>query len=208
MRELAIATVLAAAAGCGHSLPPLEHYRLEPTPVAASDPQRAPQGNGRLAGQSIAVEPYAAAGIYADPQIVYRVDETRYGTYPEREWAVPVSTMLADRTADILRTAPAEVTVGAGTQHAGLVWRGAVREFEEVDRGNQVFAAVRLQAMLVHGTNDSVLWQGEARVEHPVEQTKTMEAVVHALSAAATDAVRQLMTQANGSPGGIAKTSR
>lgn len=203
---LALAMALVMAAGCGHSLPPLERYRL--APVAATDTQRARPGNGRLAGQSIVVEPYQVAGVYADPQIVYRLDETRYGTYPDREWAVPVSTMLADRTADVLRTAPAEVTVGAGTQNAGLVWRGTVREFEEVDRGDQVFAAVRLQAMLVRGTTDSVLWQGEARVERPVEQKKTMDAVVQALSTASTDVVRQLMSQANGSPGGIAKASR
>lgn len=205
-RGVAIAAVLVAAAGCGRSLPPLERYRLEP--VATADTQGAHPGNGRLAGQSIVVLPYEAPGIYADPQIVYRIDETRYGTYPDREWAIPVSTMLADRTADILRTAPADVAVGGTTPNAGLVWRGTVREFEEVNRGDQVFAAVRLQAMLLRGTTDSVVWQGEARAERPVEQKKQMEAVVQALSAASTDAVRQLMAQANGSPGGIARASR
>ncbi|HEU4649641.1 MAG TPA: ABC-type transport auxiliary lipoprotein family protein [Gemmatimonadales bacterium] len=204
-RGFAIAAALAGA-GCGHSLPPLERYRLEP--VATADTQGAHPANGRLAGQSIAVEPYEAVGIYGDPQIVYRMDETQYGTYPDREWAVPVSTMLADRTADILRTAPADVTVGLGTQKAGLVWRGTVREFEEVDRGDKVFVAVRLRAMLVRATSDSVIWQGEARAERPVEQKKTMAAVVQALSSASTDAVRQLMAQANGSPGGVARASR
>jgi uncharacterized lipoprotein YmbA len=208
MRRLCLATALMIAAGCGHALPPLEHYRLEPAPVATADTQRAHPGNGRLVGQTIAVAPYQAAGVYADPQIVYRVDETRYGTYPDREWAVPLSTMLANMTADLLRTAPAEVIVGAGTQNAGLVWRGTIREFEEVDRGKQVFAAVRLQAMLLRGTTDSVVWQGEARAERPVEQQKTMAAVVQGLSAAAADAVRQLMAQANGSPGGVARASR
>lgn len=205
-RGVAIAAALALTAGCGHSLPPLERYRL--TPVATADTQGAHPGNGRLAGQTIVVQPYEAAGIYADPQIVYRIDETRYGTYPDREWAIPVSTMLADRTADILRTAPADVTVGWAAPNAGLVWRGTVREFEEVNRGDQVFAAVRLQAMLLRGATDSVVWQGEARAERPVEQKKNMAAVVQALSSASTAVVRQLMSQANGSPGGIARASR
>jgi ABC-type uncharacterized transport system auxiliary subunit len=208
MRGLALVAALAAAGGCGRSLPPLERYRLEPAPVAAADSQRAGAANGRLAGQSIAVEPYEAAGIYADPQIAYRVDATRYGTYPDREWAVPLSAMLADMTADVLRGTSAEVTVGGAKPAAGMVWRGAVREFEEVDRGNQVFAAVRLRAMLVNGTTDSVLWQGEAQVERPVEQQKTMDAVVRALSTAAADVVSQLVAQANGSPGGVTKASR
>jgi uncharacterized lipoprotein YmbA len=208
MRGLALVAALAAAGGCGGSLPPLERYRLEPAPVAAADTQRAGAANGRLAGQSIAVEPYEVAGIYANPQIAYRVDATRYGTYPDREWAVPLSAMLADMTADLLRGASAEVTVGGVMPTAGMVWRGAVREFEEVDRGNQVFAAVRLRAMLLNGTTDSVLWQGEAQVERPVEQQKTMDAVVRALSTAAADVVRQLVAQANGSPGGVAKASR
>jgi len=78
------------------------------------------------------------------------------------------------------------------------IWRGLVRELEEVDRGKEVFAAVRLDARLVRARDDSVLWSGSARVERPVPQG-TMPAIVEALSAVVADAITQLQDAARAS---------
>ena len=57
-------------------------------------------------------------------------------------------------------------------------------EFEEVNRGRQVLAAVHLEADLVKSANDSVVWSGSERIERAVpEPTDSMPRVVETLSA-------------------------
>ncbi len=196
-RRLAAALPAAAlAAACFRgTLPAREFYRLRPASAAAPAAAPAP-GAPRL--PALTVEPYATPGVYAGPGIVYRVGETRYGTYPNREWAVPLGAMLAAITAEQLRAlggGPVEDGAGGGGAH-GLVWRGVVREFEEVDRGPQVSAAVRLDARLVRARDDSVLWQGSAKLERPVAAAREMTAVVDGLAEAAAQAVTRLVAEA------------
>jgi ABC-type uncharacterized transport system auxiliary subunit len=191
------------------SLPPRELYRIDQTPAAsgsadtAATPSRSDGGasNGTANVASIVVRPYETPGVYSHPQIVYRVDAVQYGTYPHREWALPLGVMLAALTAEVLQRelAPGTtVRTSAGPAPAGgFVWRGAVREFEEVDREQTVHAAVRLQAALVRAEDDSVLWQGEARLERPVSPATSMSAVVEQLAAAAVGAVGVLARQAS-----------
>jgi uncharacterized lipoprotein YmbA len=146
----------------------------------------------------MAVETYATTGIYADPQIVYRVGEDTYGAYPDREWALPLGTMLADATVDALRATPklgVQVTDGRVSGTHQLVWRGVVQQFEEVNRGDNVAAAVRLDAALVRTPGDSVIWQGTAGLERAVEKP-SMTAIVGTLSELTTTAIRQLVSQA------------
>jgi uncharacterized lipoprotein YmbA len=187
---MALALSLGACLG---SSPPLERYRLTPAPAPASSPAFTGP-----AAPVIAVEPYATIGIYADPQIVYRLGEGTYGTYPNREWALPLGTMLADATVETMR---AMLGLGAritGEHAAGspeLVWRGTVQQFEEVNRGDTVAAAVRLDATLVRTPGDSIVWQGTAALERAVPEP-TMPEVVGALSTLATTAIRQLTAQA------------
>lgn len=185
------ALLLLGLVACGRG-PPLERYRLLPVP-ADSGASRVP------ADQTIAVEPYVTQGIYAEPQIVYRVGEASYGAYPNREWAIPLSSMLADATVRRLRAAPGgaeRVTDDAAGGAHELVWRGRVREFEEVDRGDSVLAAVHLDGAVVRVADDSVLWQGSARAERRVPEAKSMPAVVDALSALTAAAVDQLVREA------------
>ena len=204
---LLAATVAAAGAGCVRgTLPPRELYRLR-APAAARPTIPADGGLRSLGaaareggGAPVAVEAYATPGIYAEPQLVYRVGETRYGSYPTREWALPLGEMLATLTAERLRT-----TTGPGTQVQDgalpraartLVWRGTVREFEEVDRGRRVSAAVRLEAQLVRAADDSVLWQGSARLEQAVTPSRAIAAVVDSLSTLSAQAVARLVDEA------------
>jgi uncharacterized lipoprotein YmbA len=182
-------------AGCIGSPPALERYRLAPIPLPAEVAEMPAAASER---QTLVVEPYATSGIYADPQIVYRLGETTYGAYPNREWALPLGTMLADATVGALRASPgvgAQVSDERVTQSRGLVWRGVVQQFEEVDRGHQVFAAVRLDAAVVRMPGDTVIWQGTAGLERPVSEP-SMSAVVNTLSQLSTETIRRLIREA------------
>jgi ABC-type uncharacterized transport system auxiliary subunit len=107
--------------------------------------------------------------------------------------------MLATLTADVLKAtsfaAGPVVSAAAADNGAGYKWRGTVREFEEVNRGRQLFAAVHLDASIVRARDDSLLWQGSARLERAVSE-QTMSAIVAALSALADSAVVELAQQA------------
>ena len=210
-RRLALAVValatVASAACLRRAAAPPELYRLRAIPrteasaggIAGADRT---DGAGAVAASAplLTVEPYATPGVYGEPQIVYREGDTRYGTYPNREWALPLGTMLAALTSERLRLEPAlAVRVQDGARAAaggGLLWRGVVREFEEVDRGGRVFAVVRLDATLVRAADDSVLWSGSARAEGGVGQTTDMTVVVDSLSSLATRVVATLARDA------------
>jgi ABC-type uncharacterized transport system auxiliary subunit len=199
-RYAALATVV----GCFHGkLPPQEFYRLhlpEPTDsiAAAEHDAMAP----RLAPGAIAIVPYVAPGLYGDGNIVFRVDETSYGSYPNREWALPVPTMLGMLTEDIFRARPLTrdaAVFDPPSPHAyAYVWRGLVRELEEVDRGQQVFAVVRFDARLLRAKDDSVLWAGSARLERLVPEA-TMPAIVAMLSQLSAEVITQLQESARAS---------
>ena len=188
--------MLFVATACIHGkLPPREFYRLRmpPLPDSITAYYRDGGASSLLVG-GVAIVPYVASGIYGDGNVVYRIDDSEYGSYPNREWAVPVPTMLGLLTEDIFRARPLTrdpAVFDPPSPHAyAYVWRGLVRELEEVDRGNHVYAVVRLDARLVRAKDDSILWSGSARLERPVP-AGTMPAIVDALSQLATEAILQ-----------------
>jgi ABC-type uncharacterized transport system auxiliary subunit len=187
---------------CFHGkLPAIEYYRLR-LPSAQdtlTPPMDHDGGVTSLPAGAIAILPYSAPGIYGDGGIVFRVDESAYGAYPNREWAVPVPTMLGMLTQDIFQSHPLTrdppVFDPPSPHSYAYVWRGLVRELEEVDRGKQVFAAVRLDGRLVRARDDSLLWAGSARLEQPVPEG-TMPAIVETLSVLAAKVIIQLQDSA------------
>jgi ABC-type uncharacterized transport system auxiliary subunit len=197
-----IAAAAGAAACFTGRLPPEELYRLAlPDSAVTTTTSTAltnPVGGAR---GSIAIAPYVAPGIYGNRSLVYRIDDNEYGTYPSREWALPVGTMLGLITQDVLRQRPISddpPTYDPPSYRVHqYVWRGVVRELEEVDRGRAVFAAVQLDARLVRAKDDSVVWSGSARLERPVPKP-TMPAIVAALSQLAAEAVTRLADEARG----------
>jgi ABC-type uncharacterized transport system auxiliary subunit len=203
--------VLGAGACIHGKLPPIEYYRLRLPQGGESQPPPMMDHDGGIVGLpagAIAILPYAAPGIYGDGGIVYRIDESSYGAYPNREWAMPVPTMLGMLTQDLFQTRPltrdASVFDPPSPHSYPYVWRGLVRELEEVDRGTHVFAAVRLDARLVRSRDDSVIWAGTARLERAVPEG-TMPAIVEALSVLAAQVITQLQDSARtalGSPAG------
>src|SRR6185436_1030737 len=182
--------------GClGGRLPPRELYRLTLPDSARAEPPRVPPTI------TIAIVPYATPGLYGDPSIVYRLNESEYGAYPWREWAMPLSTMLGLLTQDVLRT---QQIAGAralfdppSRRSATYVWEGTVREFEEIDRPPRVYAAVRLDVRVVRNADNVVVWTGTARREREVIDSKSMPAIVQNLSLLAADAVASLANEAH-----------
>ncbi|NUQ22116.1 MAG: hypothetical protein HOQ09_14295, partial [Gemmatimonadaceae bacterium] len=163
-----------------------------------SVPPRADGAAYPLAG-TLAISQYVVPGIYGDPGIVFRIDDTRYGSYPNREWAVPISEQLGVLTERILARKPltAERAVfDPPSQRAQTyIWRGTVREFEEVDRGSQVLAAVRIDARIVRVSDDSILWSGTSHIERAA-RAPNMPGIVQTLSDIAAEAVTDLVTRA------------
>lgn len=202
----ALALLLAAgAAACFTGrLPALEYYRLATadsttlaTPLSAPAAPVAP-----LPG--LAIAPFEAPGLYGRNQIVFRTGESSYGTYGSREWALPLSTMLGLVTQDVLAAHPISsqraIFDPPSLTAYPYVWRGRVRELEEVDRGDQVWAAVRLEARIVRTADQAVVWSGSAGLERRVPEA-TMPAIVDALSSLATQAMAQLADDARASLG-------
>jgi ABC-type uncharacterized transport system auxiliary subunit len=193
--------MLLAVAGCIHGkLPPREFYRLHTAALPDSLIAYYHDGGANtLPLGSVAILPYVSPGVYGDGNIVYRIGDSEMGTYPNREWALPLPTMLGMLTEDIFRARPLTrdpaVFDPPSAHTSDFVWRGLVREFEEVDRGGRVYAAVRLEARVVRERDDSVVWSGSSRLERAVPKG-TMPAIVDALSQLATEAILQLQDSA------------
>ncbi len=174
-------------------LPARELYRLTSPPA----PQ-APAQPGPLEG-AIEVERYETPGLYGDGNIVFRTGENEYGVYPSREWGIPLGEMLGLLTESALERTPLSTESAVYGAPSGnelaYVWRGMVREFEEIDRGKDVFVAVRLDAQLVRTSDDAILWKGSRRLERPVPRP-TMPAIVAELSALATEVTESLISDA------------
>jgi uncharacterized lipoprotein YmbA len=198
-RLLVLATT-ALALGClrSRTVPSIEMYRLLPT-TAETASVTLPVSVDDLPEGSLAVSRYITPGLYGQRGIVYRVGDAGYGAYPSREWAIPLGEMLGRRTADLLQERP---LLQGGTlfdpptrRTFTHLWRGTVREFEEINRGNNVFVAVNLEASLIRVEDDSILWSGAARVERAVPEG-TIEGIVAGLSAATDEVVFALLDSA------------
>jgi len=193
-----VALSLFAPLGCIRgTIPARELYRIAAVPADSTVPQ-ATDGATPLAG-SLGIAPYLTAGIYAEPSIAYRIGDAEYGTYPSREWALPLSQMLGVLTEELVRrhplTAEDAVYSPPSLRSQTYLWRGRVRRFEEVDRGKVVSAAVWVDAVILRTSDDSVLWSGSAQRERPVSGN-TMADVVHMLSTLASEAVQELVINA------------
>lgn len=178
-------------------LPPRELYRIV-LPAAqdssAGDTTLAPA----LAG-TIGIAQYATPGIYGDPGIVYRLNDTEYNAYATREWALPLGDQLGVLTERVLSRVPLAreraVYDPPSRRAQTYIWRGTVREFEEVDRGSEVRAAVRIDLRIVRAADDSIVWSGTSRLERAA-QGSNMSAIVQTLSTLADEVVTDLATRA------------
>ena len=196
-------------------LPPRELYRLKLADTATA--LQAVNGNGAPLAGSVAIAPYETPGLYGESGIVFRVGASSYGAYPSREWALPLGEMLGTLTESVFLRAPISTEQAvydppSRNSHV-YTWRGSVREFEEVNLGQAVSVAVRLDVKLVRSADDSLIWSGSARLERPVSlPSDRMENVVATLSDAAIEVINKLGRQAVAeiamAPGSSAATPR
>ena len=194
---------LLATAGCwpwGNRTAPRELYRIIlPAALDTDSVARSLDGSAYPLAGTLAISQYVAPGIYGDPGIVYRIDDTRYGAYPNREWAVPIAEQLGVLTERVLAREPLTseraVFDPPSQRSQTYIWRGTIREFEEVDRGSQVLAAVRLDARIVRVSDDSILWAGTSHIERAA-RAPNMPGIVQTLSEIAAEAVTELVTRA------------
>ncbi|HWE44012.1 MAG TPA: ABC-type transport auxiliary lipoprotein family protein [Gemmatimonadaceae bacterium] len=195
--------VLLVAAGCWRigKLPPRELYRITlPEPPDSSGPAvTASDGVAPPLPGTLGIAEYVTPGVYGDPQIVFRIGDTEYGSYPSREWAVPLGDQLGVLTERVLGriplTAERAVFDPPSRRAQTYIWRGTVREFEEVDRGRQVLASVRIDLRVVRAEDDSILWSGSSRMERAA-QSPDMSGIVQTLSALADEVITDLATRA------------
>ncbi|MFL5562580.1 MAG: ABC-type transport auxiliary lipoprotein family protein [Gemmatimonadaceae bacterium] len=188
----------------GH-IPARELYRLTlpDTSTFSAVTVNATDGEAPPLPGTLAITEYATPGIYGDPSIVFRVNDNQYGSYSssnhDREWAVPLGDQLGVLTERVLARVPltAEHAVfdPPSRRSQTYIWRGTVREFEEVDRGNEVHAAVRIDLRIVRAEDDSILWSGSSRLERRAQST-SMSGIVQTLSALASEVVTDLATRA------------
>jgi uncharacterized lipoprotein YmbA len=196
----ALVVVAALPAACIRgTIPSRELYRLALAPADSAPVLPVPAPSPRLVG-TLGISPYITAGIYAEPAIAYRIGDSEYGTYPSREWALPLSQMLGVLTEEVLRRRP--LTAGPAIYNPPslrsqtYLWRGRVRRFEEVNRGKVVSASVSVDASILRTADDSVVWSGSASRERLVSGS-TMTDVVRTLSDLATETVSELVLQAD-----------
>ena len=206
MRSARAIAVLACAtlSGCGifdifnrEPLPPRELYRLH-LPESWT-PDQSINGGAPLLTGSVAIAPYQTPGLYGEHGIVFRVGTSTYSAYPSKEWAVPLGEMLGAITQSIFERAPVSqeqaVYDPASRNSHTYLWRATVREFEEVNIGQNVSIAVRIDARLLRTVDDSLIWSGSARAERPIPDP-TMEHIVAGLSIAAVEVINKLGVQA------------
>lgn len=198
-RVAALVAVFLLTTGCGLlfnrvPLPPREMFRLR-LADSSSIPVVAVNGGTFPIDASLAIAPYETPGLYGERGIVFRVGQTSYGAYPSREWAVPLAEMLGSLTESVLERNPISreqaVYDPPSRRSHTYIWRGTVREFEEVDLGSAVSVAVRLDVKLVRSQDDSLIWSGSERIERSVSQP-TMDNIVGALSDAAIEVITRL----------------
>ena len=202
LRAILIVVVAFMAVGCVPDFlkrrPPLERYILRLP--ATENGILSPPGPSVLNG-TMAIAPFVTRGIYDERGIVYRIDEHQLGAHPSREWAIPLRESLGRLSEEALSRAPLTAEPAefddANARSRDYQWRGTVLEFEEVNRGREVLAAVYLEVQIVRSANDSVVWKGSERMERPVPApTSSMTRVVETLSALTGDVLSRLIARA------------
>ncbi len=189
-------SVLRILTGSGPRPPARELYRLTLPDTGAGHASGV--ADAPLVG-TLAVTSYVTAGVYSDPGIVYRLGDSQYGAYPNREWAVPLGEQLGALTERVLTRIPISsepaVFDPPSRRAQTYIWRGTVRELEEVNRGTEVRAAVRIDVRIVRSLDDSIMWSGSGRAEVPASAAD-MPGIVRTLSVLADSVIAEIAMRA------------
>ncbi len=173
---LSIAAI--AASGCA-SVPEAHFYTLG---VLASP---APADTDSV-DPVIRIERLAVAEPYAGRRIVYRPTATEVAFWEFRRWAEPPDKMITAAVAADLASSGLFRSVDSfpySWEEADLILRGAVLAFEEVDKGEQWYAHVKLFLELTDARSRETLWSSKMEAEKRAAE-RTPDSLVEALSAA------------------------
>jgi len=154
---LAVAT---AGAFCG--VPRTRYYTLEMPHTAA--------GAGPAVDRHITVQRFRADRVLLDERILYREGTNPVGFYQYHRWANPPADLATDYVLHCLRDRGtyARVSTYKDGGQSDFTLQGRLYHFEEIDRGNEVFASVGLELELLATRTSTSVWRGEWECTRPV----------------------------------------
>jgi ABC-type uncharacterized transport system auxiliary subunit len=108
-----------------------------------------------------------------DDRILYREGPNEVNFYEYHRWASPPVDLATNYFLHRLKDSGTYARVSAyyDAAHADLTLQGRLHNFEEVDRGKEVFASVALELELLDTATRALVWRGEAECAHPLPTT-------------------------------------
>ncbi len=164
-------------AGCG-SPKPIKYYALQVPAAPAPTTHKYPVDLvvGRVSGSD----------LLASAPIVYKSGTHEVGTYAYHRWTESPVDMVQQKLIQLIRksgefrsVSGSESKTGAGSAPGGLVIRGRLYDFAEVD-GDTINGLVTMEFELYDRASSKVVWTSFYSQKEPV-QAKAMPAVVQAL---------------------------
>jgi len=164
-------------AGCG-SPKPIRYYavQLPVAPTPTSHPTAIDLVVSRVSGSDL---------LEASP-IVYKTGRHEIGTYQYHRWTLAPTEMVQEKLIRLLRksgeyrsVSGSDSRTGGGAKGDGLVLRGRLYEFSEVD-GESIQGLVTMEFELYNRTSSRVVWTHFYSQSEPVP-TKAVTAVVQAI---------------------------
>jgi cholesterol transport system auxiliary component len=181
---------LLAAALTGCSLVPTQ----PPQAVYDLGPAQAAPGATSASGPALAVQ-MVPAPVLESTALLYRLnwrDATQLQTYRDSRWAATPGALLAER----LRQQAAGRTIAAGKAATPVLLRVELSEFaQHFASAERSQGVLRLRASLIDAAQGRVLRQRSFATEHDAA-TPDAAGGVHALAAAADDAIAQMLAWA------------
>jgi ABC-type uncharacterized transport system auxiliary subunit len=142
----------------------------------------------------VRVERLTVAEPYAGRRLVYRPTPNEIAFWEFHQWAAPPARMITARLANRMGRSGLFRDVDCfpySYGEADLVLRGTVLAFEELDRGSEWYAHVKIFLELSNRrAGPSVLWSKKIEVERKALERKP-KAMVNALSEALDEAIAQ-----------------
>ena len=179
--------LLVAITGC--NAPQTHYYALKvtkPEPMANAKP---------LNAGSVVVERITGERVYDQERIVYRDVKNEVGFYEYHQWTSAPTEMTTQSIMNSLISGGyfRSVAYYRLVADPDYILTGRIISFEEIDRADGVFAAVRINVSLIDNKKGESVWSGFGESELPVE-IKKASAVAERLDEALANSIKQINT--------------
>jgi ABC-type uncharacterized transport system auxiliary subunit len=173
-------------AGASCSMPKTHYYTMEL-------PHATPEG-GKVIARHISVQRFRADQMLMDDRILYREGPNEVNFYEYHRWVSPPVDLATDYFLHRLKDSGTYARVSAyyDAAHADFTLQGRLHNFEEVDRGKEVFASVALELELLDTATRASVWRGEAECTHPLP-TRDIAGVVRGIYACLDETASKLL---------------